>query len=254
MLRDKKEIEALRKLRTELMLEGSERAKMEKRAMQGSCCMWLLCGFFHGGHWLCLAAKAGEPRLAYLARSKNRTLDGASKKVETMIRTLEQHNDTVNPEDVDEQEQLEEDGRRRCIEIVSASGLRKADRYGKSDPYAKVWFNNEWIGQTDPVFKTLAPKWGRTFEIELPKGKGKGGGLMLVEVYDHDLGSCDFSLFFTVFHRFVTFSITFVTLPITFPSSCHFFHHFLFAGVTIFSGRSRSRSGPTRWEAERSLR
>ena len=73
------------------MLEGSERAKMEKRAMQGSCCMWAALGFFHGGHWLILAAKAGDPRLAYLARSRNGTLDGASKKVETMIRTLEQH-------------------------------------------------------------------------------------------------------------------------------------------------------------------
>jgi hypothetical protein len=186
MLRDKKELEALRRLRTELMMEGSERGRIEKGAVRRACFMWAALGFFHGGHWLFLAAKAGDPRLAYLARSRNRTLDGAQKKVETMIRTLEQHHDSVNPDPDGMTDTVEEDARRRCLEIVSASGLRKADRYGKSDPYAKVWFNNEWVGQTDPVFKTLAPKWGRTFEVEVPKA---GGGELLVEVYDHDLGS-----------------------------------------------------------------
>ena len=186
MLRDKKELEALRRLRTELMMEGSERGRIEKGAVKRACFMWLSLGFFHGGHWLYLAARAGDPRLAYLARSRNKTLDGSQKKVETMIRTLEQHHDSVNPDPDGMTDTAEEDARRRCIEIVSASGLRKADRYGKSDPYAKVWFNNNWVGQTDPVFKTLEPKWGRAFEVEVPKA---GGGELLVEVYDHDLGS-----------------------------------------------------------------
>lgn len=186
MLRDKKELEALRRLRTELMMEGSERARMEARARNGVCCIWACFGCCHGGHWLFLAAKAGDPRLAYLARSRNRTMDKAPDLVETMIRTLEQHHELVSPDPDGLTDTLEEDARRRQVEVVSAAGLRKADRVGKSDPYAVVRWNDEWVGQTDPVYKTLSPKWGRSFEVEVPES---GGGTLVVEVYDHDLGS-----------------------------------------------------------------
>ena len=38
---------------------------------------------------------------------------------------------------------------------------------------------------------------------------------------------CDVSLFFTVFHHFVTLCITCVIFPSLFPSFCDFFHHFV---------------------------
>jgi hypothetical protein len=124
MLRDKKELEALRRLRTELLLEGDERAALEGGALKRACALWGMCGCLHGGHWLFLAAKANDPRLVYLADSGNRALGGvgALKKVDTMIRTLEQHHDTVNPDPSGLTDTVDEDSRRRRVSVLGASG------------------------------------------------------------------------------------------------------------------------------------
>jgi hypothetical protein len=46
-----------------------------------------------------------------------------------------------------------------------------------------------WVGQTDPAFKTLEPRWeGASFEVEIPKGRP---GTLVVEVYDFDAASAN---------------------------------------------------------------
>jgi hypothetical protein len=52
-----------------------------------------------------------------------------------------------------------------------------------------VRWDDVWVGQTDPAFKTLEPRWeGASFEVEIPKGRP---GTLVVEVYDFDAASAN---------------------------------------------------------------
>ena len=45
------------------------------------------------------------------------------------------------------------------IRIVEAENIKKADRFGKSDPYCKIYWNNVEIGKTQVKHKTVKPLW-----------------------------------------------------------------------------------------------
>ena len=55
------------------------------------------------------------------------------------------------------------------VEILQAHNLAKADgMFGKSDPFCKVFFNNEQVWQTEVIKKTLNPEWQHEIvDIEL---------------------------------------------------------------------------------------
>ena len=159
MLRDRKEVENLQALRAELLLESEERRRLERSTLCECYTAWALLGIVHGGHWLVLASKANDPRLRYLAKTNIRALRGSLKKVETLIRTLEQHHDSVSPDACAHQDAVDEDERRRRLVIAGAAGLQKPAKLGpKMDPYVVVRLDGEWIGQTQPVFDTDRPK------------------------------------------------------------------------------------------------
>lgn len=188
MLRDRKELENLQALRAELLLEAHERRRLERSTLCECYVAWALLGIVHGGQWLVLAAKANDPRLRYLAKTNIRALRGSLKKVETLIRTLEQHHDSVSPDSDAHTDAVDEDERRRRLVVVGASNLSKPSRLGtKIDPYVVVRLDGEWIGQTHPVFNTTDPEWGAEIEFVLPDSVRSGGvSTLQLEVYDHD--------------------------------------------------------------------
>ena len=73
----------------------------------------------------------------------------------------------------------------RRLVVVGAAGLRKADTFGKSDPYAVVKLDGVEVGRTTVAPKTLSPSWQHAVALALRGGVGGGGSLRL-EVYDHD--------------------------------------------------------------------
>ena len=48
------------------------------------------------------------------------------------------------------------------VRVVDAYGLRKADLFGKSDPFAVVHYENEEYGRTQVIQESLDPFWGAT--------------------------------------------------------------------------------------------
>ena len=50
--------------------------------------------------------------------------------------------------------------------LDSASGLKKADTFGKSDPYCIVKVNGEKQCMSKVIKKTLDPVWGEDFTIK----------------------------------------------------------------------------------------
>jgi Leucine-rich repeat (LRR) protein len=67
-----------------------------------------------------------------------------------------------------EKEEKEADGNHSWmigIRFVSASGLKKADFFGKSDPYVEFSVNDVVIGQSKTIKKTLNPKWDERKEF-----------------------------------------------------------------------------------------
>jgi hypothetical protein len=79
---------------------------------------------------------------------------------------------------------------RRRIVLEGAEHLKNADLLGRSDPYAKVWWNGELIGQTSVVDDTLDPQWPEphnSFEVMVP---GRGGALR-VAILDQDVMDSD---------------------------------------------------------------
>ncbi|CAM9982491.1 unnamed protein product, partial [Ectocarpus fasciculatus] len=63
--------------------------------------------------------------------------------------------------------------RDRGLWVVNASGLVKADFFGKSDPYAKVFWDGREIGTTAVRHKTLNPVW---FTEPTPSRRTKATG------------------------------------------------------------------------------
>ena len=57
------------------------------------------------------------------------------------------------------------------VHIQGARNLRKADTFGKSDPYAVVSLNGKRLGQTQVIKKTLDPEWDEKLEFKIPIGK-----------------------------------------------------------------------------------
>jgi hypothetical protein len=83
--------------------------------------------------------------------------------------------------------------------FLSATGLKKADRWGKSDPYVQVYVNGISLGSSSILKKTLNPEWNQTKDLLVRrkkhmKGKGKTSwreSVVIFEVYDHDLVGMD---------------------------------------------------------------
>eukprot|EP01006_Ploeotia_vitrea_P024428 TRINITY_DN57228_c0_g1_i1.p1 TRINITY_DN57228_c0_g1~~TRINITY_DN57228_c0_g1_i1.p1 ORF type:complete len:987 (+),score=134.22 TRINITY_DN57228_c0_g1_i1:41-2962(+) len=80
------------------------------------------------------------------------------------------------------------------VSIISASGLRKADTFGKSDPYVKLQIataNREPIvHQTKTIDGTSSPRWNETFVI--PGTSLSSTSEIQFTVFDEDIGSDDY--------------------------------------------------------------
>ena len=86
----------------------------------------------------------------------------------------------------------------RQVLVVAATGLRKTDMMGKSDPYAVVYLDDEKVGQTDFLAKTLDPHWEAEIPVQIVQTyvdgvlqavPGHRGAKVRVEIYDHDVSS-----------------------------------------------------------------
>jgi len=85
------------------------------------------------------------------------------------------------------------------VHIKRATGLRKADTFGKSDPYCKAtWAGNaDTAEQTRVIDNTLEPEWDETFVFKVSQAaadaaKGQNDtadSTLLLQVYDEDTGS-----------------------------------------------------------------
>ena len=81
------------------------------------------------------------------------------------------------------------------MRIIRADDLKKADLFGKSDPYAKLFFNEIPVGETKVMKDNHFPIWNTDFEIQVPNGdiKSVGNSNFKVVVYDFDdVGKHDF--------------------------------------------------------------
>ena len=56
------------------------------------------------------------------------------------------------------------------MRIIRADDLKKADLFGKSDPYAKLFFNEIPFGETKVMKDNHFPIWNADFEIQVPNG------------------------------------------------------------------------------------
>ena len=89
------------------------------------------------------------------------------------------------------------------IRIVNARHLERADAFSLSDPYAKLFWNDKFVGRTKHIDDTLDPEWElktSTFEIPLLDEDGDelnppiSESTARVEVFDHDMIGSDDSL------------------------------------------------------------
>lgn len=71
----------------------------------------------------------------------------------------------------------------RRLVVLRAENLPKSDRFGESDPYAVVYWNDERVGQSPILENNANPAWGFTVPLSIPR---PGGGTVRVEIYDHD--------------------------------------------------------------------
>lgn len=75
------------------------------------------------------------------------------------------------------------------LTVLSASGLAKADVFGKSDPFAIVLLNRREVGRTRTLFKTLDPCWSEpreTFPLRIVGNRDRCS--VAVQLWDEDLG------------------------------------------------------------------
>ena len=83
------------------------------------------------------------------------------------------------------------------FKVVAASGLKKADTFGKSDPYCVVFSGEARVGKTTVQKKTLDPEWNADFELifeENEEGEiNTNSEALRFEIFDKDLiGAHDF--------------------------------------------------------------
>ena len=79
---------------------------------------------------------------------------------------------------------------RRCVQVVSAKGLRAADANGLSDPYAVVHLGDR-TQQTRVIQENLNPEWHETFVFsaeEIQSALMDSMSSLLFEVWDSDFG------------------------------------------------------------------
>lgn len=90
------------------------------------------------------------------------------------------------------------------LTILSATGLKKADMIGSSDPYAVVLVDGVEIARTRTMFNTLDPVWReprQTIPLRLVQGQNPCG--VVIQLWDEDLGemgnkACALFFFFHV--------------------------------------------------------
>jgi len=101
------------------------------------------------------------------------------KKVEEKVKEKITQDDLVQPYEA---------GAPLMVTIVSASGLAKADRFGKSDPMCVLEFMGQEIGSTDVCDNTMDPVWypnkKHTFKIRLPSKQKLP--ILKIKVFDSD--------------------------------------------------------------------
>lgn len=69
------------------------------------------------------------------------------------------------------------------LHVVSARGLKAADLFDKSDPYAEVRWNGELIGRTRVFEDTLEPVWDEAFVIRVSPTQANE---LSIELFDFD--------------------------------------------------------------------
>lgn len=69
------------------------------------------------------------------------------------------------------------------LHIVGARGLKDADMFDRSDPYAEVKWNGELIGRTRVMEDSLAPIWNETFVIRVSPTQHNE---LSIELFDFD--------------------------------------------------------------------
>lgn len=75
------------------------------------------------------------------------------------------------------------------VDLVEGSGLKAADRNGKSDPYCHFSLNGERVYESGVQKKTLNPKWNEHFEMIVPS---RIAAKFKLKVYDWDrVGAAD---------------------------------------------------------------
>jgi len=72
------------------------------------------------------------------------------------------------------------------LEVLRAEGLKRADMFGKSDPYCVASLNGQVIGKTDVCKRTLDPIWNSRFFLSIPNMALKSDDVLQLDVYDHD--------------------------------------------------------------------
>ena len=90
------------------------------------------------------------------------------------------------------------------VNFLNATKIKKADRWGKSDPYVKVYVNEVSAGKSQVQSKTLNPVWNEmNVEMLITRKKHFGSGKkgkrpstwrdssLVFEIFDHDMVGLD---------------------------------------------------------------
>lgn len=75
------------------------------------------------------------------------------------------------------------------ITIKAGRNLPKADLFGKSDPFVKVYWNKKYLGQTEHVNNTINPNWAgknEEFELIVPVWLSVDQCELELQVFDYD--------------------------------------------------------------------
>merc|ERR1712216_380515 len=71
------------------------------------------------------------------------------------------------------------------ISVIAARNLKKADTFGKSDPFCEIFIQGAKVAETAVVKKNLNPTWNYSAQLDLPVD-GPAGVAVRVECYDKD--------------------------------------------------------------------
>eukprot|EP00943_MAST-04B_sp_MAST-4B-sp1_P002548 g2548.t1 len=81
------------------------------------------------------------------------------------------------------------------FEIVMATGIKKADTFGKSDAYCVISLDQEKVDKTNTIRNSLDPEWYQTFQITIAEEvyEKEEDFSLKFEIYDYDaIGADDF--------------------------------------------------------------